>query len=108
MQSLQLELVGDPEPFLLSAMDPPSVDGVRSAVRRLGAVGAVQLAPRCAHPRASSITALGTVCAELPLDMSLTRLVLLARGLGGHQLLRAAVELAACVSSSRLWLKPQR
>ena len=45
LQSLQLDGFEDPESLLLSAMDPPESQLVRSAVQRLGDVGAVILAP---------------------------------------------------------------
>jgi hypothetical protein len=104
LQTLVLELGEEPEPFLLSAMDPPEVDAVRSAIERLTEVGAVEataeqrLARRCGR-----LTELGRVCSELPLDTHLTRLVLLGRGFG---VMHSAIELAACISNTRLFRKP--
>ena len=102
LQSLVLG-VAAPEEFLLAAMEPPAAATVQEAVSRLLDVGAVVAAaggggggPR----RCGGLTDLGRVCAELPLDIQLTRRVLLGRVFG---VTGDAVELAACMSSSRLF-----
>ena len=118
--------VADPQPFLLSAMDPPLAVGVQAALDRLTTVGAVTVSysredgrqggsggnhPHSSHherrPVEVELTPLGKICAELPLDTALTRMVVLSRGLGGDGLCCAAVALACCMSASRLWTKPR-
>ena len=106
LQTLVLELGEEPEPFLLSAMDPPEVEAVRSAIDRLTEVGAVEAtAEQRLGRRCGRLTELGRVCSELPLDTHLTRLVLLGRGFG---VMHSAIELAACISNTRLFRKPGR
>ena len=97
--------LGSPESFLLSAMEPPEVEAIRCAVARLTEVGAVTADEQQRQMRScGQLTALGRVCAELPLDTALTRLVLLGRGLGVAE---GAIELAACMSNTKLFNRPR-
>lgn len=123
LQSLVLG-VPAPEEFLLDAMEPPAEVTVIEAVARLIDVGAVEAdrtpargraggrydagGPCGRHdaaPRCGRLTDLGRICADLPLDIQLTRLILLGRVFG---LTGDAIDLAACMSSTRLFRRGNR
>eukprot|EP01050_Picozoa_sp_SAG11_P007014 SAG11_NODE_570_length_8454_cov_19.886655_7_plen_219_part_00 len=63
--------VEQPEPFLLEAMDPPQSVTIREAVSRLATVGAVESGADVAS--CGALTDLGRICAELPLDIQLSK-----------------------------------
>ena len=94
--------LGSPKELLAFCLDPPPLEGIRSAVLKLKRTGAltVKMPDDSYDHEDGQLTALGKIMSNMPIDVVLTKLVCLGFAFG---LLEDCVSIAACLSVNSIF-----